>query len=63
MPVILPVDYADEWLKPVNSDSDRQVIKGLIKPFDEAKLDSYMVRSLRGENAAGNVPEANQRYP
>jgi len=63
MPLILPGDYADEWLKPVNSDSDKQVIQSLIKPFDEAKLDSYTVRSLRGKNALGNIPEANKRYP
>ncbi|MGQ8336284.1 SOS response-associated peptidase [Sunxiuqinia sp. A32] len=65
MPVILPEDYADEWLKPIKSDSDKQVVSDLIKPFSQEKMDSYTVGTLRGKNAIGNVPESSSKvfYP
>lgn len=57
MPVIFDEDYADEWLKPeIKSDSDKQVLLDLLKPYPQEKLDSYTVGKLRGKQAAGNSP-------
>ncbi|RKD90713.1 SOS response-associated peptidase [Mangrovibacterium diazotrophicum] len=65
MPVILPEEYADEWLKPINSDSDKKTIKSLIVPYNQDKMNSYTVGPLSGKNALGNVPEVNKKvfYP
>lgn len=65
MPVILPEDVADEWLRPIRSDSDKQLIRSLIQPYNQALMDSYTVAALRGKNALGNVPEVSSKviYP
>lgn len=61
MPLILPEQYADEWLKPIQNDSDRQAIQALIQSYDETKMDAYTVGALSGKLALGNVPAAQQK--
>ncbi|WP_320168383.1 SOS response-associated peptidase family protein [Mangrovibacterium marinum] len=58
MPVILEEEYASQWLKAINSDSDRQYVSSLLQPFNADKMDAYTVGALRGKNATGNVPES-----
>lgn len=61
MPVILEEEYADEWLKPINTDSDKQLIQALIQPYSQDKMDSYTVGALRGKAALGNIPEVTNK--
>lgn len=65
MPLILPEDMADEWLKPINSDSDKQLVSSLIQPCNQELMDAYTVGALKGKHALGNVPEsiAKVSYP
>lgn len=65
MPVILEEEFADEWLTPIHSDADKQQIQSLLQAYNQDKLDAYTVASLRGQNALGNVPDANTKivYP
>ncbi|MGD9928733.1 MAG: SOS response-associated peptidase [Mangrovibacterium sp.] len=65
MPLILEEDYTNNWLKTINSDSDKQMIQDLITPYNQDKMTSYTVGSLRGKNAVGNVPESTSKviYP
>lgn len=53
MPLILDEKKAEEWLK-----GTAQEAKQLITPAPEGILKAHTVGKLRGENAAGNSPEA-----
>nr|MBP6625445.1 SOS response-associated peptidase [Chitinophagaceae bacterium] len=55
MPVILPKDKQDEWLKEMTDDELLQCIQKLLVPFDENLLQSYTVRRLKGKDAIGNI--------
>ncbi|WP_372774470.1 SOS response-associated peptidase [Mangrovibacterium sp.] len=65
MPLILSEDVADEWLKPIHSKADEQYIASIIQPYNQDKMDSYTVGTLKGKNAIGNNPESTHRvgYP
>ncbi len=58
MPVILPEDLQEEWLKPL---SRREVQELATYVFPDSKLDAWTVPKLSGKNSPGNVPEANQK--
>lgn len=58
MPVILPEELADEYLKPL---SEKQV-EELCQPYPEKLMEAYTVRSLSGKNSPGNVPSANEKF-
>ena len=62
MPLILPEDLEDAWLRPVKDDAGQDAIKELIKAFPADELEAYPVRRLRGKEAVGNVPEAGQEF-
>ena len=65
MPLILPKALANDWLTPIHEKADQDLIESLIQPYDEAQLEAFPVKRLRGKEAVGNVPEALQliRYP
>lgn len=56
MPVILPENMTDEWLKPLSQQEIREIAR---YRFSDSQLDAWTVAPLR------NVPEANQpvHYP
>lgn len=58
MPVILPEDMEDDWLKPCHEDTDKAMLLDLVHPFPQEELTAFTVRRLRGKEAVGNVPEA-----
>lgn len=58
MPVILPEELENEWLKPIQSSSDIKQLQELLRPFPEEKLKAHTVQKLSGKNALGNVPES-----
>ena len=62
MPVILPDGMEDEWLRPINTDSDKEAIIDLIQPYTVDDLLAHSVRRLRGKEAVGNVPEASEKF-
>lgn len=62
MPVILHPEMANRWLRPVHDEQDKKLLQELIKPYDDAGMEAYTVRTLRGKNATGNKPEASDKY-
>lgn len=65
MPVILPKEIENEWLKPVSDKADQELIKALIQPYPDGELAYHTVGKLRGKSALGNQPEvlAPVEYP
>ena len=65
MPLIIPRELEDEWLKPVNDPMDIEDIKSIILPYDDEEMQSWPVPKLKGKEAIGNVPEAIEKvfYP
>ena len=62
MPVILPKELEDIWLKPIQNEDNLTEIKHLIKPYPDGRLTSHTVRKLRGKSSLGNVPEACESF-
>ena len=62
MPVILNEQIADTWLKPIETEKDREELLNLLKPFSNNELKAHTVRKLSGKEAVGNVPEASEEY-
>lgn len=58
MPVILPEDLREEWLKPLSPEEIRELATYV---FPDSKLDTWTVPKLSGKNSPGNVPEASQK--
>jgi putative SOS response-associated peptidase YedK len=57
MPVILPAEVEDVWLRPVEDEVDVQVLQQLLVPYPEEFLEYHPVKRLRGSEYPGNVPE------
>lgn len=62
MPLILPKASEHDWLKPIHEKADQELIESLVQPYDEKVLDAFTVKRIRGEEAAGNNPEAVQPF-
>lgn len=58
MPVILPEELENEWLKPLSKNE----LQDLLQPFPDSELMAHAVRKLSGKESPGNVPEANKEY-
>lgn len=58
MPVILPGQLENEWLKPLSKNE----LQDLLKPFPDSELIAHTVRKLSGKDSPGNVPESNKEY-
>ena len=65
MPLIIPKELEDEWLKPVTDPLDLEELKTLLKPYDEDEMQSHTVIKLKGKQAVGNDPKAVEKvfYP
>lgn len=59
MPVILPENLADEWLKPLQK-KELQELATFV--FPDSQLDAHTVRKLTGKGSPGNVPDANKKH-
>ncbi len=57
MPLIIPKDLEEEWLRHVEDPVGKQAVLELIKPYEDHNLISYTVPKLRGKAYIGNVPE------
>jgi putative SOS response-associated peptidase YedK len=62
MPLILPKELEQDWLKPIHEKADQDLIETLIQPYDEEELEAFTVRRLRGKEGVGNKPEAVQSF-
>jgi putative SOS response-associated peptidase YedK len=62
MPVILPKELMNDWLKPCNDKSDKELLQELIKPFDQDEMQCWPVRQLLGKNGVGNTPLAREEF-
>lgn len=58
MPVILPKEHQDEWL----NTNDRNSLQKLLIPYPEHLLQSHTVKKLKGKDAVGNSPMAEEPY-
>lgn len=58
MPVILPEDLREEWLKPL---SRKEIEELATYVFPDSKLDAWTVPKLSGKHSPGNVPESNKK--
>jgi putative SOS response-associated peptidase YedK len=57
MPLIIPKELEEAWLKPVEDPVDKQAILELVKPYEDENLKAYTVPKLRGKAYIGNIPE------
>jgi putative SOS response-associated peptidase YedK len=64
MPVILPEEIEDEWLKEIDpkSDLDIKELKQLCIPFPDDALKAHSVKQLKGKSGIGNVPESSDEF-
>ena len=62
MPVILPKDKQNDWLMECTTESDKQKVNELIRPFDDELLEAYTVKRIKGKDATGDNEEAEMRY-
>lgn len=60
MPLILPKDKQDDWLKEVIDEADIVQIQELIKPLDEIEMSAHTVAPLKGKQSFGNTPQASE---
>lgn len=61
MPLILPEEFADKWLKPIVDEVDIQGIQELVQSYPEELLAAYTVHRLRGKEYIGNTAEASEK--
>ncbi len=59
MPVILPENVADEWLKPL---TEKELKELATYVFPDSQLDAWTVGKLSGKDSPGNVPDANKKH-
>jgi putative SOS response-associated peptidase YedK len=62
MPVILTRDAIEQWLQPLQNETDKNLIEELIRPYHSKELKAITVYKLRGKNSLGNVPEAAKEH-
>lgn len=63
MPLIIPEEFENTWLKSTTDPVDIQEIKDLIKPYDAEEMDAFTVPRLKGKLAVGNVKRAIEYQP
>lgn len=57
MPVVLPSEREDAWLRPAEDEVDILALQELLAPSPEDLLAYHPVKRLRGAEYLGNVPE------
>jgi putative SOS response-associated peptidase YedK len=62
MPVILPKEKQDLWLTPYKDGTTKQDLISLAVPFPTEELVAYPVKRIRGKEALGNIPEAEEKF-
>ena len=62
MPVILPRDLQQAWLKPITDVVDQAEVQEFIKPYDDQEMFAYTVRRLKGKQSVSNGPEKLEEF-
>ena len=62
MLVILDFDDIANWLSPIESNNDIELLQSMCIPYPDDTLAIYPVAQLRGKNGVGDVPEASQPF-
>ncbi len=67
MPLIIPKELRFEWLKHIDSSSEKESIREMICPYDDELLTTYSVPPIRNNKKAGwvspgNHPDSIQKY-
>lgn len=62
MPAILPRELQNQWLEPFETEADKQNLLQLCVSFPDELLKYHTVRPLKGKNAVGDTPEAEQQF-
>jgi putative SOS response-associated peptidase YedK len=62
MPVILPKERQEDWLRTCKSPEDEAFLMSLCAPLNSALLDFYTVRSIKGKAAVGDTALAAEPY-
>jgi putative SOS response-associated peptidase YedK len=62
MPLILTEDSEENWLLPIATKEEKELIQNLIKPNNSIDLKAYTVQKIRGKNYLGNVPETTAHF-
>lgn len=57
MPVILPDNLLEEWLKPL----DKVQLQELLQPYPDSELEAYTVHKLTGKEAIEDNPDIDER--
>lgn len=62
MPLILPEEFEDNWLRHIHSEVDQKEIEDLIHSYPEIELTAHTVTRLRGKEYIGNVEEVSEPF-
>ncbi|HLG02488.1 MAG TPA: SOS response-associated peptidase [Bacteroidia bacterium] len=62
MPLILPKEMQNEWLIPFEGDQTKIRLMQLAEPFDASLMKAHPVKRLKGKEAIGNIPEAEEKF-
>lgn len=62
MPLILSEEKIEQWLDPIQNESDQIKIQQLIQTFPETELEAHTVRKLRGKEYPGNVETISDHF-
>jgi putative SOS response-associated peptidase YedK len=62
MPAILQRNLQDAWLAPCRSADDQRQLLQFVKPIASEALTYHTVQRLKGKQALGNVPEAEEEF-
>ncbi|MBP8824784.1 MAG: SOS response-associated peptidase [Flavobacteriales bacterium] len=62
MPLILPAELEDEWLKPVGEERDVARIKQLLLPFPAEEMEAHTVRPLLGKAKGDDQGKASEPF-
>jgi putative SOS response-associated peptidase YedK len=62
MPAILQRNLQDAWLAPCRSADDQRQLLQFVKPIPSEALTYHTVQRLKGKQAHGNVPEAEEEF-
>ncbi len=62
MPLIIPREMESQWLEAPDDPVGHEIVREMVKPFDDSSLQAYTVTRLRGKAYPGNVPEVCEKY-
>lgn len=62
MPLILPSELEDDWLKDIDDELDTKAIQELIRSYPENELTAHTVDRLRGKTYKGNLETASEPF-